>query len=185
MPERRIKLGDAGLLDSLQLGWRPCPISAALVRAGLPFLMTENAARRKNASLLRERLKNISFLTMPEETSGNEGCYHLLTLIYNAEFSGIPREIYLERLKKMGVDGFVYIPTPIHRLRRLSIHDYDGPRVFWHEQLRRAAVDYRKTKCPHAEWRAKNSIEFAWNWTEVNPVAMEQLATALSAAAIN
>jgi dTDP-4-amino-4,6-dideoxygalactose transaminase len=175
-------LNDAGLLDSLQLGWRPCMVGAALVRAALPFLDEENTARRRNAALLRKHIGSIPFLTMPEELPGAKGCYHLMSLIYDAGIAGVSREIYLERLNRLGAGGFVYIPTPIHRLHRLNPHDYTGPRVMWHEHLRRAGVDYRNTHCPHAEWRSKNSIEFVWNWTEINPHAMEQFAGALAAA---
>ncbi len=181
-PARREILQAAGLLDSLQMGWRPCAVSAAMVRAALPFLDGENAARRENARLLRELLAGMPFLTMPEEPAGSEPVYHLLSLIYHEEKAGVSREHFVERLGALGVGAFIYIPVPLHRARRLDPHDRSGPRVFWHEQLRRGGIDYRQTRCPGAEWRSAHSIEFAWNWTEPNPLAMQQLADALAEA---
>ena len=182
-PERASALGDAGLLDSLQLGWRPCVVSAALIRAALPFLDQENSARRNNAAFLRTNLENVPALTMPPERPEAEGCHHLMSLIYNAGIAGVSRQQFVERLSQLGVEAFIYIPTPIHRLRRLNPHGYTGPRVLWHEQLVRNGVDYRRTNCPGAEWRSGNSIELSWNWIEDNPPAMDQLAQAFRIAA--
>ena len=182
-PDRAMVLGGAGLLDSLQLGWRPCVVSAALIRAALPFLDEENAARRRNAALLRAHLEDVPAVAMPAELSGAEGCYHLLSLIYHEDATGIPREEFARRLGGSGVDSFFYIPTPIHRLRRLNPHGYEGPRVLCHEQILRSGVDYRETHCPGAEWRSGHSIEFGWNWIEDNPAAMEQFAEAIKIAA--
>ncbi|MCD8482478.1 MAG: tRNA (adenosine(37)-N6)-threonylcarbamoyltransferase complex transferase subunit TsaD [Verrucomicrobia bacterium] len=76
LPERARHLGEAGLLDSLQLGWRACPVSAELVRAALPFLEQENNARRQNAQLLRSLIADIPGVTLPAELPGAEGVYH-------------------------------------------------------------------------------------------------------------
>jgi len=174
-PDRVEVLTNEGLLDALQLGWRPCVVSAALVRAALPFLDQENDARRSNADSLRSLLDEIPAITMPAELKGASGCYHLLSLVYHKEQTGKTREQYLQRLAELGLQGFVYIPTPIHRLKRLNPRGYSGPRVFWHEQLERAGIDYRQISCPGAEWRCENTIEFAFNWTEENPAAMEEM----------
>jgi len=175
-PARREGLAEAGLLDALQLGWRPCAVSAALVRAALPWLDSENATRRRNAAVLRAALDGIPGVTLPPELPGAQGCYHLLSLVYEPEITGVSREEFLRRLNAGGAGAFIYIPIPIHRLKRLNPHGYEGPRVFWHEQLLRAGIDYRETSCPAAEWRADHSVEMGFNWTQDNPRAMEQIA---------
>ncbi len=180
-PDRAQALGAAGLLDSLQLGWRPCAIGAALVRAALPFLDAENAARRRNAAVLRRRLADVPGVTIAPELPGAEGCYHLLSLVHHHDKTGLAREQFSQRLAAEGAGNFHYIPVPIHRLTRLDPHGYakNGPRVLWHEQLVRAGVDYRKTSCPGAEWRAPREVTLGFNWTQDDPEAMDQLAEAI------
>ena len=181
-PDRAAALAADGLLDSLQLGWRPCAVGAALARAALPFLDGENAARRANAETLRGLVADIPWIAMPPEPEGAESVHHLMSLIYREEAAGLPRAEFLARLARCGVDTFVYIPTPIHKLRRLDWRDPDVPPTFWHRQLREAGTDYRAITLPGAESRSATSFELAWNWTTKNPAAMEQLAAALRAA---
>ncbi|MFW5859183.1 MAG: DegT/DnrJ/EryC1/StrS family aminotransferase [Planctomycetota bacterium] len=178
-PQRVSALQNAGLLDALQLGWRPSPVCAALVRAALPFLDQENAARRANAATLRAALAECPALTMPPELPEAEGVYHLLSLVYDEQAGGRSRAAFLERFAECGGEAFVYIPTPIHRLARINAAGYSGPRVFWHDQLRRAGVDFRTTACPGAEQRSRTSFEMGFNWTREDPEAMQQLAAAL------
>lgn len=177
------RLGEAGLLDTLQLGWRPCSVSAELVRAKLPKLDGEISARRRNVARLRELLAGAPNLIFPEELPGSEGAWHLLSIALEDVGNGFPRAAFLRKLQTTGAGAFVYIPTPIHRMPRLNPHGYAGPRVFWHEGLRQAGVDYRDTHCPEAEWRSAHSFEMVFNWTVDNPAAMEQLAACLRWAA--
>jgi dTDP-4-amino-4,6-dideoxygalactose transaminase len=182
-PERAAHLAEEGLLDALQLGWRPCTVGAALVRHALPHLDEEIAARRRHAAVLRARLGSTAHVTMPPEPEGATACWHLLSLVFHPEHAGCDLETYRSRLEQRGVGTFRYIPVPIHRLKRLNPHEYNGPRVFWHEQLQRAGVDYRQTSCPHAEWRAAREFTMGFNWTGDDPEAMERLGDALIAAA--
>lgn len=175
--DRAEVLGAAGLLDSLQLGWRPCTVSAALIRAQLPYLDVEVATRRRNLQLLRDALADCTSLTVPPEPIGGESACHLLSLLYHGE----DLVAFRARLTAAQVATFRYIPTPIHRLRRLNPHEYQGPPVFWHEHLRRAGIDYRRAACPHTDWRAAHEVTMAWNWTDDAPVAMADLATVLKA----
>ncbi|MCD8482477.1 MAG: hypothetical protein LR015_07340 [Verrucomicrobia bacterium] len=100
-------------------------------------------------------------------------------MIYEPEKTGISREQWQGRLRDLGLGGFVYIPVPIHRMKRMNAADYVGPRVHWHEQLLRAGVDYRAIQCPATEWRCQHSLEFVFNWTQYNPTAMQQIAEAI------
>jgi dTDP-4-amino-4,6-dideoxygalactose transaminase len=173
------RLGEAGLLDTLQLGWRPCAFGAALVRAQLPYLETENAARRENLSILRERLGELPGVRIPAEPDGCQPVYHLLSLVYEEEETGLSRSDFSAAMRAHGWGFFVYIPTPVHRMARLNPLGYHGPRVFWHEQLRRAGVDYSKISCPSAEWRSAHSLEMVFNWIERSPEAMHHFAESI------
>lgn len=177
------RLTAGGLLDNLQIGWRPCVIGADLVLENLPYLDEEVAARRRNADLLREHVADIPGIEFPEEIEGGESAYHMLSLLHFPEVCGVNRDDFITKSRNFGSGGFDYLPEPLYRFARMNPHDYKGPLVFWHEGLRRAGVDYRKTRCPHAEWRGQHSWEFGFNWTQDNPKAMEQIAAALRKAA--
>jgi len=177
------RLAAEGLLDSLQLGWRPCAVGAALVRAALPFLDSENEARRRNAAYLRNLLRDSPWVIMPPEPEGAEPVYHLMSMIFRGEAQGLGRDEFVRRLNTLGVPAFVYIPTPLHRLRRMNWRDTTQPPVFWHRQLREAGTDYPNEDLPGAQERSSTSFEMVWNWTVDNPRAMEQIAEALHLAA--
>ena len=179
--EQAQRLGAAGLLDALQLGWRPCAVSAALIRAALPHLQGEIEARRRNAALLRTHLAGCREVLLPPERHGT-GNYHLLSLVLTAHARRTPQQV-VDALNAAGIGAFRYIPTPIHRLARLNPHGYQGPRVLWHEQLRRAGVDYRAVTLPNAEARCLRPFETGFNFTADAPDAMRAWAEAIAAAA--
>lgn len=173
--ERAEVLTEAGLLDALQLGWRPCAIGAELVRSGLETLDAENAGRCENARHLRSLLADLPGISLAEEPEGTEPIYHLLSVIIDPDqIKKTPREC-IEMIAPCGLSAFHYIPIPMHRLRRILWEDYDGPPVFWHRQLREARMRYSEVDCPGAEARCQGSFEMGWNWTEPNPRAMEQI----------
>jgi dTDP-4-amino-4,6-dideoxygalactose transaminase len=185
-PERAAALADEGLLDALQLGWRPCAIGAAMVRAALPYLDLEVAARARNAAIFRAELRRLmphGQVELPAAPPGADSAWHLLSLAHHPE-RGHARDEFLARLRAEAVPFFIYIPTPIHRLRRIVHQEYHGPRVFWHDQLARAGVDYRRVSCPNAEWLSAHTFEMGFNWTVDAPDAMMDLAAAIAHAAI-
>ncbi len=166
-----------GLLDALQLGWRPSAVSGVLLRHALPHLDTENDARRANAAHLRAPLDGVPGVTLPAEADAARGVHHLASP-FLAE--GIDKTGLITALQAAGVNAFDYIPTPIHRLPRMNPAGYDGPRVFWHEQLRRAGVDYSAVRLPGAEERCRRSFEMSFNWTIEDPAAMRDLAITIA-----
>jgi len=176
-PDKVRELGAQGLLDTLQLGWRPSAISAAILRARLPDLDRENRARRVNARHLRELLADIDGISLPPEPADSEPVYHLLSFLLDG-----PLETALERLRGQELPLFRYIPVPVHRMRRLDPKGYEGPPVLWHRWLSGADVDYSEGTCPMAEKRAAQSLEMAWNFIEEAPGEMEKIAVAIRAA---
>lgn len=181
-PEVAERLQGEGLLDSLQLGWRPCAFGADLVRAQLPFLEAELAAKRANIAVLRAELEGFRPLRLPAEPADTSGAHHLLSFLFDPAAAGCDRATAQQKLRAAGVGCFVYIPTPLHRLRRLMWRGYTGPRVLWHAQLERDGMDYAAVQCPSAEWRSAHALEMTFNWTEAAPEAMRQLAAAIRSA---
>lgn len=181
-PARVEHLEADGLLDTLQLGWRPSAISAAILSARLPDLDRENAARRDNARHLRRCLAPIKGIALPEEPPESGPVYHLLSFLARTEELPFPAGELIDRLREAGLPVFRYIPKPVHRMKRLNPAGYAGPRVLWHDWLRAAGVDYRTTACPAAEKRSRNAFELSWNFTEPDHEAMETIAEAFRAA---
>lgn len=177
-PERVACLEKAGLLDTLQLGWRPSAISAAILEARLPALDAENRGRRDNARLLREKISDLPGLCLPDEPEGTEPVYHLLSFLINADSCPYRREELLQRLRDNGLPVFSYIPKPVHRMKRLNPCGYEGPPVLWHPWLREAGVDYTETSCPEAERRSRHSFEMSWNFTTFDPSSMDSISKA-------
>lgn len=178
-PSRAEHLKEAGLLDALQLGWRPCAVGAELVRSGLETLDAENEGRRINAEGLRKRLESIPGLSMDDALPGAEPIWHLMSIRIDPERIKLTPAECAARLEPTGLSCFHYIPIPIHRLPRMQWQTYTGPRVFWHHQLKEAGVDYRTQSCPQAEKRSLTSFEMGWNWTDPNSTAMDQIAECL------
>ena len=183
-PDRVAALEKDGLLDTLQLGWRPSAISAAILRARLPHLDRENAGRRRNARLLREALAPVSAVRLIGEPPETEPVYHLLSFTVNHSASALSRSEVLDRLREEGLPVFPYIPTPVHRMKRLNPGGYEGPFVLWHPWLRQAGIDYSNTNCPNAEERSRLAFEMAWNFTTEDPQFMLQIADAFRRAFI-
>lgn len=176
-PDKVRELESQGLLDTLQLGWRPSAISAAILRARLPDLDHENAGRRKNARHLRELLANVEGISLPPEPPDSEPVYHLLSFLFDTSRFG-SLEAVLDLLRARELPVFRYIPVPVHRMKRLDPNGYEGPPVLWHRWLEEAHVDYGPGTCPKAEKRSSQSLEMSWNFTEEAPREMEKIASA-------
>ena len=103
------RLGDAGLLDALQLGWRNSPVSAALLRAALPHLDGENAARRQCPAPAHSH-RPLPTGRHRRRSPGQQGVYHLLSLIWRGPQA--KRQAFHDALSQRNVETFFYIPTP-------------------------------------------------------------------------
>jgi len=179
--EQAEALQTSGWLDSLQLGWRPCAVGAELVRYGLQTLDQENKGRRNNARLLRTLLEEVEGIEIDPEIPETDPAYHLLSFRLDPSLRQSPKEA-IHRMSKLGLNGFHYIPTPIHQLPRLL---GKGPSVFWHQQLKQVDLPSEFKSLPHTEARCASSFEVSWNWTQPNPTAMEQIAQCLKTLSIS
>lgn len=175
-PERIEVLRQQGLLDSLQFGWRPSPISAAILLARLPHLDAENAARRANARYLREQLRPVKGVTLPEEPPHSEPVYHLLSFLFDERFGERELQEIRSRARECHLPLFPYIPVPIHHMKRLDPAGYEGPPVLWHQSLRDSGISYRSAQYPNAEKRCRFSLEMAWNWIREDTASMDLIA---------
>ena len=176
------RLADAGLLDSLQLGWRPSSVCALLVQKHLPHLRQEIAARRENATYLRSLLSEKGFWTLPTERDGDHHAYHLLSLLAPKPLTENQRAAAIETLQAGGVTAFTYLPSPIPCLAKMDV-TVDEPPLFWRQPLRQAGFDPAGYPCPVTQRRLSRSIEMVFNWYEPNQGAMDLLAEQLAAAA--
>lgn len=179
-PARAEALQEAGCLDALQLGWRPCAVGAELVRSGLATLDTENAARRENARLLREGLANHPAVYLDQEPEHGDAIHHLLSIRLRKAGCAADIQSALCKMAEAGLHGFHYIPVPLHQLPRMDWRHFKGPKPFWHSQLRGAGIEYAKISLPRTEARTRGSFELAWNWIEPNPRAMQQICDCLN-----
>jgi dTDP-4-amino-4,6-dideoxygalactose transaminase len=88
-------------LDSLQ---------AAILTAKLPHLDRWLEARRKNAEIYNEKLKNINGIRIPKITDGNLHTYNQYTiLVENGK-----RNDLKQFLKERGTETAIYYPLPLH-----------------------------------------------------------------------
>jgi perosamine synthetase len=149
-------------IDSLTYTYRPNLVTAILTLERLPNVDVENAARRRNAELLRRLLADIGSVAMPEYDAADECVFHMVTLNFDGEHAGVSRDTYLTALQAEGVPAVTYVETSLHRSPRLS-PDWDGPRVMWTETLRRAGADPTSADLPGCEAKIAHSIEMPWN----------------------
>lgn len=70
-------------------------------------------ARRKNANLLNEGLKDVEGITIPLELEGNKHVYHQYTIRVKKEY-GHSRDELMEYLKSNEIGCGVYYPKPLH-----------------------------------------------------------------------
>lgn len=94
-------IGTTARLDAIQ---------AAVLRLKLPRLEESNAARRRVAARLRERLCDVERLTLPPSPSSRgDHVYHQFVI----RVSG--REQLRTQLADAGISTAIHYPTPIHR----------------------------------------------------------------------
>ena len=92
------------------LNYRPGEIQSALGIVQLGKLKANNRRRRKLTGLYRRRLSGAAGLTLPFPAPSGEPSYHLFPVLLD---EGISRGVFMERMKKKGVQTSIHYP-PIH-----------------------------------------------------------------------
>ena len=83
---------------------------------------------------------------------------------------------YVSALQAEGLAAGSYSPSPIPSWPRLHWQTYKGPRTVWHENLRRARVDYRKDAVPNAEYAINHGIQLIFRFYKPAPKVMQRIA---------
>lgn len=164
-------------VDSLIHSYRINVVSALLLVEQLAQLDDENAARIKNRNSLMGMLAGVGSVRPPALSDDDDPVYHILSLNFVPEHTGVTKKTYLEALRAEGVPAFSYVQTPLHQLERLRIGT-KAPKVMWGDRLTRAGINYAALDLPGCQHKVSRSIEMSWNWIDDDPKAMRQIADA-------
>jgi dTDP-4-amino-4,6-dideoxygalactose transaminase len=136
--ERLRDHGQAARHDHVEVGYnaRLDVIQCACLSISLRRLDAANAARRRIASVYRERLAAVPGVRLVTEASGSSPVYHLMVVRVDAARRDRVREVMAE----LGVATGSHYPTPIH-LQRAYAH-----------------LEQRPGSCPVAERAAREMI---------------------------
>ena len=109
----------AGWFDHFTLGtnYRLTGFQAAVLNAQLRRLPEQTRTRAANTAYIRERLREVPGLRLPDDDPRIEQQpYYLLTFWYNVDgFDGLPRDTVLAALKAEGVPFKPTYPHPLYR----------------------------------------------------------------------
>lgn len=165
-------------VDSLVYTYRLNPVNAVLLTEQVAKIDEENEARRVNVSTFRAAMEGVQSVSFPTYPEGDFPTYHMVTMNYRPELTGVRRETYVQALRAEGISIGPYVPAPISQWSRLRWQEYDGPKVMWTETLRRSGIDYARQEVPHCEHKVAHSLEMSWNYIDVDEDAMDRLAAA-------
>lgn len=165
-------------VDSLVYTYRLSPLVAVVLTQQLGKIDAENAGRRQNVASFRQKMAGVGVVRFPEYADGDDPAYHMLTMNFDSEHAGISKDTFFQAMRAEGVSCHQYIPSPIPTWPRLQWQTYEGPRVMWTENLRRAGIDYSAVEVPNCEYKIARSVEMGWNYVEPSEEKMTTLASA-------
>lgn len=153
----------AGWFDHFSLGtnYRLTAFQAAVLNVQLQRMPQQTATRAANVAYLREGLRDIPGLVLPEDDPRIEQHpNYLLTFWYQPEaFSGLPREVLVEALQAEGIPFKLTYPQPLYR-NALFVTEHESLSRCgnWHE-----AQDYTKLQLPVAERVCREGLWLSHN----------------------
>lgn len=165
-------------VDSLIYTYRIGQINAVLLTEQLKKLDAENAGRQANVAAFRAAMAGVESVSFPDFPEGDQPVYHMLAFNYEPEAAGVPREVYLRAVRAEGVPLGVYVPAPLPEWRRFHWQTYDGPRIFWMDNLRRSGIDYHSQELVNVRTKVDRALQLGWNYIEPEAGRMEALAAA-------
>jgi len=146
---------------TLGTNYRLSGFQASVLGAQLRRLPEQTRTRAANAAYLRERLREIPGLRLPEDDPRIENQpYYLLTFWYDSErFGGLPRDIALAACKAEGIPLKATYPHPLYRNPVFSAERaaLSGCRD-WH-----GAQDYARLSLPVAERVCRDGVWLSHN----------------------
>ncbi len=167
-------------IDALVYTYRLTPVSAALMLGCLERVDPDNDVRRRHLRLLSDGIADLTGVSIPPLLhEGDESAIHQVIVRYDAEATGISKETYLEALNAEGLYSYVYLPRPVNKAPRLS-PDWNGARVMWTENLKRANYDPTKVEVPHAEAQIKHHFNLVWNYIDYEPAFIQGMVDAFA-----
>jgi perosamine synthetase len=165
-------------VDGLIYTFRLAPVSAALMQGCLERVDPDNEVRRRHLEILREGIADLKTVSIPSLLhDGDVSAIHQVLVTFDAEAAGVSKATYLKALNAEGLYSYEYLPRPVHRAPRLS-PDWNGPRVMWTENLKRANYDPTKVELPHAENQIKNHFNLVWNYIDYDPKFIQSMVDA-------
>jgi dTDP-4-amino-4,6-dideoxygalactose transaminase len=166
--------------DSLLYTYRLSTINAVLLVEQLKKLDSENATRAENRDRLVELLAGVTSVSTPQAKAGDHTTYWMLPFNLDMDAAGVSKSTYVKALQAEGLPVLDYIPTPLHKLDRLSPHT-QAPRLMWTENLQRALARGSQIggELPGCETKVRGGFEMLW-WDRSAPdeEGMQDLANA-------
>jgi dTDP-4-amino-4,6-dideoxygalactose transaminase len=167
-------------VDALIYSYRLAPVNAALMLSCLERVDPDNDVRRRHLALLRDGIADLPCVSIPGLLhEGDESAIHQVIVRFDAEAAGVSKQTYLQALNAEGLYSYEYLPRPVNRAARLS-PDWNGPRVMWTDNLRRANYDPTKVEVPHAEHQIKNHFNLVWNYIDYDPEFIQGMVDAFT-----
>jgi dTDP-4-amino-4,6-dideoxygalactose transaminase len=167
-------------VDALVYTYRLTPVSAALMLGCLRRVDPDNDVRRRHLALLREGTAGLASVSFPDVLhEGDESALHQVLVRFDAEAAGVSKQTYLKALNAEGLYSYEYLPRPVNKAPRLS-PDWNGARVMWTDNLRRANYDPTKTEVPHAEAQIKHHFNLVWNYIDYEPALIQGMVDAFT-----
>jgi dTDP-4-amino-4,6-dideoxygalactose transaminase len=163
-------------IDSLIYTHRITAVDAALLTEQLKKLPREIDARRQNIATLRLLLADSKYLAWPKHSKHGNPSYYMWSVLFRAKQAGVHRDTFLKALQAEGLAATSYLPAPIPSWPRLHWQTYKGPRTVWHENLRRAKVDYRKDAVPNTEYAINHGIQLIFRFYKPAAKVMQRIA---------
>jgi len=167
-------------VDALVYTYRLTPVSAALMLGCLERVDPDNDVRRRHLALLSEGIADLPSVSFPPLLhEGDESAIHQVIVRYDAEAAGISKETYLKALNAEGLYSYVYLPRPVNKAPRLS-PEWNGTRVMWTDNLRRASYDPTQVEVPHAENQIRDHFNLVWNYIDYDPDFVQSMVDAFA-----
>lgn len=96
-------------------------LQAAVLDAKLPHLETYNNKRRAIAQYYNERLKNLEFLTLPQEKYGKH-TYHQYSVLVRSDAFDLSRDDVAAHLAERGIETRIFYPQSLREIAYLNEH---------------------------------------------------------------